>query len=119
MVATSTKIYMQTTTSRVLADMELSGTLKFSGGMVFEGRFIGGRIEGDTLVVAAGAHVEANIVADDITLFGRVDGDVEATGRCQLRPSAELYGNLKTPRVGMDEGATFTGSMQIVKSGGK
>ena len=99
--------------------MELSGTLKFSGGMLFEGRFIEGRIEGDTLVVAAGARVSANIVATDITILGRVDGDVEATERCQLRPSAELYGNVKTPRVAMDEGATFTGSMQIVKPGVK
>ena len=98
--------------------MELSGSLKFSGGLLFEGSFNGGRIEGDTLVVAAGARVEATIVAADVTLFGRVDGDVEVTGRCQLRPSAELYGNLKTPRVAMDEGATFTGSMQIVKPGG-
>ena len=70
-------------------------------------------------MVAAGAHLVADIVAADVTLFGRVDGDVEATGRCQLRPSAELYGNLKTPRVGMDEGATFTGSMQIVKTAAK
>ena len=98
--------------------MELTGTLKFSGGMLFEGKFSGGRIEGDTLVVALGARVEANIIAADITLFGRVDGDLEATGRCQLRSSAELYGNLKTPRVAMDEGATFTGSMQISKPDG-
>jgi cytoskeletal protein CcmA (bactofilin family) len=99
--------------SRVLADMEVSGSLKFTGGVLFEGKFTGGLIEGDSLVVGETAEIRADIIVGNLTIFGRVDGDVDVSEKCQLRPTAHLYGNLKTQRIAMDEGATFAGGMTI------
>lgn len=105
------------TASRVLPEIEMNGSLKFAGGMLFEGRFKGGQIEGDALVVGTGAEIQANIKVEDLTILGRVEGDVEVSGKCQLRATAELHGNLKTVRVAMDDGATFTGGMEISRAG--
>ncbi|MBV9127139.1 MAG: polymer-forming cytoskeletal protein [Verrucomicrobia bacterium] len=101
------------TSSRILADVEMTGALKFNGGLVFEGIFTKGQIEGDLLIVGAGAQVQANIVVSNLTLLGRIDGEVTVRERCQLRQGSELHGNLKTARLAMEEGATFTGGVQI------
>ena len=93
--------------------MEVSGSLKFTGGVLFEGKFTGGLIEGDSLVVGESAEIRADIIVGNLTIFGRVDGDVDVSEKCQLRPTAHLYGNLKTQRIAMDEGATFAGGMTI------
>ena len=97
--------------------MELSGALKFSGGLVFEGKFKGGLIEGDALTVGEGAEIRADVLVGNLTIAGRIDGDVEVAERCHLRPTAQLHGNLKTSRLAMDEGATFAGGMQISQPG--
>ncbi len=108
-----------TTSSQVLADVEISGSLKFTGGLLFEGTFRDGLIEGDHLVVGQGAEIHADIAVTDLTTFGRIEGDVAVLERCQLRPSAELHGNLKTTRLAMEEGATFNGGVQITRVWGE
>ena len=104
---------METTSSRVLADVEITGSLKFTGGLLFEGKFHNGLIEGDRLVVSEGAQIHGDIVVNDLTSLGRIDGDVAVLERCQLQPSAELHGKLKTARLAMEEGATFCGDIRI------
>lgn len=108
---------MESTNSYVLADVQMSGALKFSGGLLFEGRFEGGLIEGDTLVVGERAQIRADLLVNYLVVAGRVEGDVEVVNRCSLRASAQLHGNLKTGRLSMEDGAIFSGSMQISQPG--
>lgn len=96
-----------------MADAEMSGTLKFTGGLLFEGKFNGGLIDGDLLIVGRGAEICAEIIVTNLTSFGRVEGEVEVLERCQLKAGSELRGSLTTARVAQEEGAAFTGTMQV------
>ena len=109
----------KTNSSSVPSDVQITGSIKFGGDMVFAGRLTGGNIKGPTLIVSQGAHVTGNIESDSCVLVGTVEGDVMVTGKCELRSSATLLGDLTTSRLVMGEGATFVGKADIRPDKGK
>jgi cytoskeletal protein CcmA (bactofilin family) len=90
----------------------------------FEGRIIArgparldGHIVGSVhvdghLVAGDGAHIEGDLEVGEVTLAGRVDGEVVAQHRAHLAPGATVRGTLRTPELRMDEGATLEGRCQ-------
>ncbi len=102
--------------SRLSKDIEVTGTLKFQGELIFEGKFNGDLLQGSTLVIAEGAEVRAKtIIVDNLTSAGLVDGAAQVAQRCHLQATAHLQGSLKTFRLAMDDGATFAGALEISK----
>ena len=107
---------MTTPHSALSKDIEITGTMKFKGELIFEGKFNGELIEGSSLVVGENAEVHAkSIVVDNLTSAGLVDGNAKVAQRCHLKETAHLQGSLKTFRLAMDDGATFTGGLEISK----
>ena len=101
------------TPSIVRSDVEINGSITFTGELAFGGQLTGGGIKGPILTVSPGANVSGNIESDAFTLHGTVKGDVTVAGKCDLSPSAQLFGNLTTARLVMGEGATFVGRAHI------
>jgi len=99
--------------SSVPADVEIHGSVTFRGEMTFAGRLTGGDIKGPTLTVGPGASITGNVESETCTLHGTVKGDLLVTGKCDLKPSAVLLGDLTTSRLVMGEGATFVGKAEI------
>ena len=107
---------MNTNASRVGKDIEITGTLKFKGELLFDGKFRGSSLEGSSLVVGEGAEVHAkSIVVENLTSSGIVDGEAKVAQRCSLKATAHLQGSLKTFRLAMEDGATFAGQLEISK----
>jgi cytoskeletal protein CcmA (bactofilin family) len=105
-----------TPTSRVAQDVEITGTIKFKGELLFEGKFNGDLIEGDNLFLGERAEVRAKTVrVNNFTSAGLIDGAVEVAERSFLKGTAHLQGGLKTFRLAMDDGATFAGGLVISK----
>jgi len=102
--------------SELSKDIEVTGTMKFQGELIFEGKFNGDLIQGNSLVVGEHAEVHAkSIIVDNLTSAGLVEGDAKVAMRCHLKETAHLQGSLKTFRLAMDDGATFTGGLEISK----
>ena len=107
---------MSTNSSRVGKDIEITGTLKFKGELLFDGKFKGSSVEGSSLVIGEGAEVHAkSIVVENLTSSGIVDGEAKVAQRCSLKATAHLQGSLKTFRLAMEDGATFAGQLEISK----
>ena len=81
--------------------------------MTFAGKLTGGGIKGPILTVSPGATITGNVESDTCTIHGTVRGDVMVTGKCDLKSSAVLLGDLTTSRLAMGEGATFVGKADI------
>lgn len=96
----------------VVVKGELSGS---------EDLFVDGEVEGSivlrgqSLTVGPNGHVRANIEARNVIVHGRVDGDIHASDRVELRKSASLAGDIATARVSIEDGAYFKGSIDIQK----
>lgn len=76
-------------------------------------------MEHGALLVAPGATVEANAEVGQMTLHGTFSGDIAATGRVELTPTAVVTGTLLAPAVILKDGAQFNGEMEIQRQPSK
>jgi cytoskeletal protein CcmA (bactofilin family) len=93
---------------------KISGKLSFDGPTRIDGQ-VDGEITGkDSLTIGESAVVTAQIKAAAIIVAGKVSGDIIASNRIEIRPSAKVIGNLTAPVLMVHEGALFEGhcSMQ-------
>ena len=80
---------------------------------------IDGRVEGTielgdhSLTIGAGASVEANLVAQTILISGAVAGNVNASVKVDLQPTASVNGDIVSPVIAMADGAVVTGKVDV------
>jgi cytoskeletal protein CcmA (bactofilin family) len=77
-----------------------------------------GRIEGrvsleNRLTVEESGSVEADLEVVDVALKGEVRGDVVASRSAILHPTARVVGNIRSPKLVIEEGARFSGSVDM------
>jgi cytoskeletal protein CcmA (bactofilin family) len=95
----------------------VKGELSGNEDLVIDGDVEGSiTLRGQTLTVGPNGRVRANIEARNVILYGRVDGDIHATDRVDLRKSASLSGNIATARISIEDGAFFKGGIDIQKA---
>jgi len=92
----------------------IKGEISSREPLTISGR-VDGTIDGDghVITVEAGAQVTADIVASAIVIGGSVKGSLEAAERIAIRSGAEVNGDLKAPRIAIDEGAVVCGKVEI------
>ncbi len=86
---------------------------------VIEGR-VEGRIElkNHHLTIGANGDVQGEVSAKQVTIVGRVSGNVVATERIELRDSGRLEGDLNTPRLLVQEGSQINGKISMKPTSG-
>jgi cytoskeletal protein CcmA (bactofilin family) len=95
----------------------VKGELSGSEDLVVDGEVEGSiSLRGQSLTVGPNGRVRANIEARNVILHGRVDGDVHATERVELRKTASLSGDIATARISIEDGAFFKGTIDIQKA---
>jgi len=78
-----------------------------------------GRIEGTVklddhqLHVGSGGFVNADIVAREVEVEGEVEGDIEGHEKIVIRDSGRVRGNIKAPKVVLEEGSQFRGAVEM------
>jgi cytoskeletal protein CcmA (bactofilin family) len=60
---------------------------------------------GFALTIAAGARVDARILARDVTILGSFSGRITATEIIDVRETARVSGEIAAPKVALAEGA--------------
>src|SRR5277367_842292 len=92
------------------SDCEFKGALAFSGELQLHGRLEGTiESEGGALTIGEEALIKAEIKVNDVLIYGKVQGNIYATGRIEIRGKAEVYGDLHANRLAMDDGVIFVG----------
>lgn len=91
----------------------IRGELLASEDLVFEGQ-LDGRISlpDHILTIGLGSQVSAEITARVVVVHGSVTGNVFASERVEIRSSGRMLGDLVSPRVMMNDGATFKGRLE-------
>jgi cytoskeletal protein CcmA (bactofilin family) len=89
------------------------GRVTGDGDLLVEGRIEGELTLRGALTVANGGVVAAPVSAGDVTVEGMVDGDVDSRGAVVLRPSGAIRGSIRATRIAVDEGARFTGRVEM------
>jgi len=91
----------------------VKGELRSTGDLTIEGRIDGPVtcVDG-AVVVTAEAAVAGDVIARDITVFGRSHGQLIATEVVDVRPGATVTGTAMSKQFILHEGAHFTGRVE-------
>lgn len=89
---------------------EVSGQEEMYLDGVFEGTIA---LPESRLTLGPNARVKADLVAGDVVIYGHVDGNIRATGRIELRDSAEVKGDIVAERLSIEENASMKGKVEL------
>jgi cytoskeletal protein CcmA (bactofilin family) len=94
--------------------IEIKGTL--SGG---EDLFVEGLVEGKidlaqhSVTIGKSGRIKADIQGRSIVVMGEVEGNLLGTEQIVLRQASKVRGNLVAPRVSLEDGSDFKGSIDM------
>ncbi|MGH9616031.1 MAG: bactofilin family protein [Acidobacteriaceae bacterium] len=83
--------------------------------------YIDGHVEGSVnlpgnrVVVGRNGHVAANISAREVVVLGKVNGNISASDRVDIRNEGSLTGDVVAQRISIEDGAYFKGGIDIRK----
>ncbi|MBM3310215.1 MAG: polymer-forming cytoskeletal protein [Candidatus Aminicenantes bacterium] len=94
----------------------VNGDLEAKEDVVVQGTFKGRvRLPAHGLYVDKTGDVQAEVVAAQVVIFGRVAGNIQAGGRVFLAAGARMKGDIAASRVSIQDGAQFQGHIKIDK----
>jgi len=94
----------------------MEGNIKFSNPVNLK---ISGKFEGELdikglLIIGERADVRVTVIkGENITIAGKVRGDIVSSKRLELSSSAKVIGNIKTPLLIVNQGALLKGDCQM------
>jgi cytoskeletal protein CcmA (bactofilin family) len=95
------------------SDVEIKGNLKFSGEMSFDGK-LDGEIQTDgVLNLGDSAIINGNINAQTVVVRGKVNGNINAKEKIEIKTKAELFGDIRAAKLVVEEGVTFVGKTEV------
>jgi cytoskeletal protein CcmA (bactofilin family) len=94
-------------------NVTVDGTVTGSEPILIEGTVRGKINLAADLRIGTKARVEATVHAKNVTVEGRLTGDVSADDRVELVMTASVDGNIKAPKIIVAEGARFRGSVDM------
>ena len=98
--------------------VKVKGEITGSEDLIIEGEVEGKiTLKGNNLTIGSNGNVRAEVTAHSITVLGRLEGNVHAADRVEIRKTGSLEGDLVTARIAIEEDAVFRGSIDIVKPG--
>jgi cytoskeletal protein CcmA (bactofilin family) len=90
-----------------------------------EDLYLDGEVEGsvelqrNSLTVGPNGRIRAHVNAREVVVHGKVDGNISATDRVELKRTAVLVGDIKTQRITIEDGAFFKGTIDIQREAKK
>ncbi len=73
-------------------------------------------IGGFRLTVGQHAEVEGEVVAREVVVVGKVNGNISARDRLEVKRGATVIGDLSTARILIEDGAYLKGAVEIDRS---
>jgi cytoskeletal protein CcmA (bactofilin family) len=92
---------------------EFKGVLSFEGTIRVDGKVEGEVISKDTLIGGDEAHLQGDVSVGTLILSGKAVGNISASQRVHLLAPAVIEGNIRTPKLIIEEGVTFDGKCEM------
>lgn len=94
-------------------DVEIKGNIKFTGELAFDGKLDGEVHTDGTLNLGDGAIINGNITANSVIVRGKVNGNITAKDKIDIKAKAELFGDIRAAKLAIEEGVTFVGKTEV------
>jgi cytoskeletal protein CcmA (bactofilin family) len=109
-----TKMPTAETAASIGKSVQIYGEVKGSEDLVIDGVVEGTiTLSESRLTIGPNAHVQANVSARDVIILGALTGDINASGRVELRSGANLKGDIRASRLAIEENAAMSGKVDL------
>ncbi|MDR2405231.1 MAG: polymer-forming cytoskeletal protein [Deltaproteobacteria bacterium] len=98
-------------------NVEIEGTLRFTGLLNIDGRVKGAIIAKGMLVTGTSAFIEGDVYVENLVLSGSVTGNIYATGEVHLNQTAVVRGNINYHTLSIVPGAVHEGNSHLFTEG--
>lgn len=96
----------------------IKGELSGSEDLYIDGQVEGNiELSGNQLVIGPNGQVRANVNAKNVTVQGKLDGNIRASDRVELQKSAIAVGDVVSKRISIEDGAYLKGKVDIQRDG--
>ena len=95
------------------SDIELTGNLKFTGELTFDGKLDGDINSESVLTLGDNAVIQDNLNVNSVVVRGKINGNISAKEKIDLKAKSELFGDIRAPRLVIEEGVTFVGKSEV------
>lgn len=94
--------------------IRIKGELTGEENLVIEGSVEGTiHLEKNDLTIGTNGRIKADIHAKGVVVEGELQGDIVGTEKVIIRRSGNMRGNIVAPRVTLEDGAMFKGSIEM------
>jgi len=101
---------------RISRGVEVSGEVLFADALQVDGRVIGKLIsESGSLMIEQAGEIQADIDVGVCVIRGALQGNVIARSRVEIYKTARVQGDITTPVLLVEEGATLSGAITMGK----
>jgi cytoskeletal protein CcmA (bactofilin family) len=95
----------------------IKGELSGSEDLYLDGQVEGSiALKGNSLTVGPNGQVRASVDAKGVVVQGKLEGNIQASDRVDLRKSAIVTGDISTQRISIEEGAFLKGKVEIQRT---
>lgn len=67
----------------------------------------------ESLIIEKSGVVEADIETQNVEVAGQVTGNIIATNKVDLKSECRVQGDIKAPRILIEDGASFRGNVDM------
>jgi len=94
--------------------IRIDGDLRGEEDLLIEGEVKGTvQLKDNRLTIGTQGRVKANVIASSIEVEGLMEGDLVGVERVIVRASAHVKGNIVSPRISVEDGARFKGTIDM------
>jgi cytoskeletal protein CcmA (bactofilin family) len=103
--------------ARIGKTIVIRGEVKGNEDLVVDGRVEGTvSLSESRLTIGPGANVAADLSAKDILIMGKVQGNLLASGRVELRAGCVVEGDICALRLAVEDNASFRGKVDLTQA---
>jgi cytoskeletal protein CcmA (bactofilin family) len=100
--------------ARIGPSIRITGDISSEEPLLIDGTIVGSiKMTGQSITVSESGTIEADVVAHTITVKGNVVGSLNATERIVVQQSARIDGDISSPSLTVQDGATIHGKLEI------
>lgn len=96
------------------ASIRIKGDVSGDENLIIQGEVDGTiTVHGHNVTISKTGKVKANIEANQIIVEGKLEGDLNGNEKVIIRETGNVHGNIVSPRVTLEDGALFKGSIEM------
>jgi cytoskeletal protein CcmA (bactofilin family) len=73
-------------------------------------------LQGQKLIAGRSAQLHSEIAAREVIVYGKIQGNVRAQDRVEIKKDGSVLGDITTARISIEDGAYFKGRIEIERS---